>query len=96
MKITDIIWLTQFVEKIERKHSVSTDEVEQVFANRPRTRLVEQGDVSGENLYRTIGQTDGGRYLAVFFIYKGKNRALIISARDANSGERRSYVKHKK
>lgn len=96
MKVTDIIWLARFVEKIERKHGVSTDEVEQVFANRPRAHLIERGHVSGENLYRAIGQTDGGRYLVVFFIYKGENRALIISARDASPRERRSYGKHKK
>jgi uncharacterized DUF497 family protein len=96
MKITDLIWLTRFVEKIERKHGVSTDEVEQAFTNRPQIRLIERGDVGGENLYRAIGQTDGGRYLTVFFIYKGENRALIISARDTSSGERRSYGKHKK
>lgn len=96
MKITDVIWLTRFVEKIGRKHGVGTDEVEQVFANRPRFRLIERGNVSGENLYRAIGKTDGGRYLAVFFIYKGEYRALIISARDISSRERKSYGKHKK
>jgi uncharacterized DUF497 family protein len=96
MEITEIIWLTQFIEKIERKHGVSTDEVEEVLANRPRFRLVERGDVSGENLYRAVGQTDAGRYLVIFFIYKNQNRALVISAREASSGERRSYGKHKK
>jgi len=96
MKITDVIWLTRFVEKIEQKHGVSTDEVEQVFANRPQTRLIERGDINGENLYRAIGQTDSGRFLAVFFIYKGENRALIISARDVSAGERRNYGKHEK
>ena len=84
MKITEVIWLTQFVEKIERKHGVSTDEVEEVFVNRPHTRLIERGDVGGENLYRAIGQTDDGRYLTMFYIHKGRNRALVISARDAN------------
>jgi uncharacterized DUF497 family protein len=96
MRITNIIWLTQFVEKIEQKHRVSTDEVEQIFANSSRVRLFQRGDVSGENLYRVVGQTDDGRYLAVFFIYKGANSALVISARDARSGERKSYGKHKK
>jgi uncharacterized DUF497 family protein len=96
MKITEIIWLTRFIEKIERKHGVSTDEVEQIFANRPRVRLIERGDVSGENLYRAIGQTDDGRYLAIFFVYKGENRALVISARDTSAAERKRYGKHKK
>jgi uncharacterized DUF497 family protein len=96
MEITNIIWLARFVEKIEGKHGVSTDEVEQVFINHPRVRLVERGNVSGENLYRAIGQANDGRYLAVFFIYKDENSALVISARDASSVERRSYGKHKK
>jgi uncharacterized DUF497 family protein len=96
MKITGLIWLTQFVEKIERKHGVSTDEVNEVFSNQPEIRLIERGRVSGENLYRAIGQTSGGRYLAIFFIYKGEERALVISARDASSGERKIYGRHKK
>ncbi|MGB9178182.1 MAG: BrnT family toxin [Pyrinomonadaceae bacterium] len=96
MKITNVIWLTQFVEKIERKHGVSVDEVEEVFANRARFKLMRRGIVSGENLYRALGQTDSGRYLAVFFIYKGQNHALVVSAREADSRERRSYGKQKK
>jgi uncharacterized DUF497 family protein len=90
------VWLTRFVEKIEHKHGVSTDEVEQVFANRARIQLIERGNVGGENLYRALGQTDDGRYLAAFFIYKKRQRALVISARDASAGERKSYGKHKK
>ncbi|HKC64380.1 MAG TPA: BrnT family toxin [Pyrinomonadaceae bacterium] len=96
MKITDIIWLTRFVEKIEHKHSVSRDEVEQIFANRPSFRFIEGGNVSGENVYRAIGKTDGGRYLTIFFIYKRGNRALVISARDCSAREKKSYGKQKK
>ncbi|MGB7925011.1 MAG: BrnT family toxin [Pyrinomonadaceae bacterium] len=96
MKIADIIWLTRFVDKIERKHNVSTDEVEQVFENHVLAQLIERGDVIGEHLYRAIGQTYAGRYLTIFFIYKGQGGALIISARDANKRERKSYGKHKK
>jgi len=96
MKISDIVWLVQLLEKIERKHGVSAEEVEEVFDNRPRFRRVETGDVTGENLYRALGQTDGGRYLVVFFIYKGRGRALVISARDASPKERKAYGKRKK
>jgi uncharacterized DUF497 family protein len=42
------------------------------------------------------GQTDAGRYLAIFFIYKGQGRALIISARDADAKELKIYGKQKK
>jgi uncharacterized DUF497 family protein len=95
MEITDIIWLAQFVEKIEGKHGVDTDEVEEVLRH-AYVRRIERGDVAGEHLYRAVGQTDGGRYLAVFFIHKGRGRALIISAREATYRERKSYGKRKK
>jgi len=93
MKIKDVIWLDQIVEKLQRKHNVWQDEVEEVFVNRPHVKLIERGDISGENLYRALGQTESGRYLAVFFIYKGANQALVISAREMNTNERRSYGK---
>ena len=96
MKITDVIWLAQFIEKIERKHGVKTDEVEQVFVNHPRVQFIERGDLGGENLYRAIGQTDAGRYLSIFFIHKGRGSALIISARNASRRELKSYGKRKK
>ncbi|HEX5707741.1 MAG TPA: BrnT family toxin [Pyrinomonadaceae bacterium] len=85
MKISSILWLAQFVEKIERKHGVSTEEVEEVFANGPRVSRIERGDVAGEHLYRALGRTDAGR-----------RGALVISARDASRGERKSYGKRKK
>jgi hypothetical protein len=96
MKITDVIWLNRFVEKLWRKHRVTTDEVEQVFANHPRIQFIELGDVEDEDLYRALGQTDAGRYLAVFFIYKGASTGLVISARDMSPREKKSYGKHKK
>jgi uncharacterized DUF497 family protein len=96
MKISNIVRLARFLEKVERKHGVSAEEVEEVFDNRPQFWRVESGDVAGENLYRALGPTDGGRYLAVFFIYKGRGRALIISARDASTKEMKSYGKRKK
>jgi hypothetical protein len=95
MKITELIWLTQFVEKIESKHGVTTGEVEEVLRNTGRVQRVERGDVAGEHLYRVAGQTDSGRRLVVFFIYKGRGRALVISARDASGRERKSYGRSK-
>lgn len=95
MKIKDVIWLDPIVEKLQRKHNVWQDEVEEVFDNRPRVKRIGNGDVSGEDLYRALGQTDSGRCLAVFFIYKGAKQALVISAREMNPKERRSYGKSK-
>ncbi len=96
LKIKEIIWLAQFVEKIERKHGVTTEEVEQAFGTRPLIHRFERGDVRGEDLYRMLGRTDGGRGLAVFFIMKPNERALVISARDMTDGEKKSYGKFKR
>lgn len=93
MKITTLIWKTRFVEKMWQKHKVNMAEVEQVFAGRPRIQFAQRGDVAGEHLYRALGRTDAGRYLVIFFIYKGKGRALPISARDMTRKEKRSYGK---
>ena len=95
MRITQIVWLKQFSEKIATKHRVSGEEVEQVFLNRARFELEERGDIAGEDLYRATGQTDAGRYLVVFFILKRLGRALVISARDATRQERKRYAKKK-
>jgi len=42
-------------------------------------------------MYSALGQADAGRYLTVFFIFKPRGVALIISARDMSAGERRRY-----
>ena len=91
MIVDDFIWLPQIVDKLESKHGVYPEEVEELFFNQPRFRFHEKGKVQGENLYTALGQTDGGRYLIVYFIFKSSNRALIISARDMNRVERRYY-----
>ena len=67
MRIHQIVWRSEFVDKIVRKHDVSQSEVEQLFLNKPVFEFAERGRISGEDLYRAIGQTDGGRYLIVFF-----------------------------
>lgn len=93
MQIDEIIWLSQFVEKLARKHNVTTTEVEEVFANQPHFRFVNKGERVGENVYLAMGQTGAGRYLIVYFILKPYHRALIISARDMSSRERRIYAR---
>lgn len=91
MKITGFIWLEDIVEKLAQKHGVSQQEVKEVFANFPHFRFVEKGHRPGENVYAALGQTDAGRYLIIFFIYKKNKCALILSARDMTSAERRRY-----
>ncbi|VXD14546.1 conserved hypothetical protein [Planktothrix paucivesiculata PCC 9631] len=91
MEIFDLIFLDSIVEKIERKHNVQTQEVREVFMRFPLIRFIEKGNRQNENVYAAYGQTQTGRYLIVFFIYKEDNNALILSARDMTNAERRKY-----
>lgn len=91
MRIKGFIWLDHIVEKLARKHAVTPDEVESMFAQQPRYRFVENGHVPGENLYSAMGPDEDGRYLIAFFIHKEDGRALIISARNMDDAEKRRY-----
>ncbi len=91
-----IIWFSEVEEKISRKHNVQPREVEQVLNGEPYIRFMEPGHRPGENLYAAFGQTDGGRYLVVFYLHKGDDSALIVTARDMTPKERRYYGKSSK
>ena len=91
MKITDVIWLEDIVKKLARKHNVKQHKVIEVLKNRPQFRFVEKGHRKGEDVYAALGQTNSGRYMAVFFVYKASNQALIVSTRDMTKSERKKY-----
>ena len=74
-----------------RKHNVQEQEVREVFNNSTTIRFVEKGTRKNENVSAALGQTDSGRYLIVYFIYKQDKNALILSARDMDNAERRRY-----
>jgi uncharacterized DUF497 family protein len=93
MKIVGFIWLEEIVDKLEVKHQVMPEEVEQVFVSNPRIRRMNRGHYRGEDVYRALGQTEEGRYLAIFFVHKLTDEALILSARDMDDKERKSYVR---
>ena len=91
MYVADIIWLPHIVDKLEWKHQVAPAEVEQVVFGRPLFRKTQKGHVPGEDVYAALGQTEAGRYLIVFFVYKQTREALILSAREMDDQERRQY-----
>ncbi|MFL6215040.1 MAG: BrnT family toxin [Blastocatellia bacterium] len=93
MKIESIIWLREIVDKLAFKHHVEPEKVEEVLNNQPKIRFVEKGERKGEDVYLALGQTDAGRYLAVLFINKKPQEALILSARDMAARERKQYGK---
>ena len=94
MRLREVIWKIQFIEKLKNKHRVTTKEVENIIFGKPHVLRVEKGKVKGEDVYEAFGQTSSGRYLAVFFIRKYAS-ALPISAREMTHSERRYYEKHK-
>ncbi len=92
MKINRLIWLDQYLIKIEVKHDVYRDEIQEVLLSNFRIRRVGKGKRhKGEHMYAAYGRTQAGRYLIIFFIYKAGNEALIISARDMDNKERKQY-----
>ncbi len=93
MKIRRLIWLEEVVEKIETKHGVAKDEVQDVLIHKSKIKKMRAGHFNDEHVYRALGQTGTGRHLTIFFIYKTSQDALILSARDMDDKERKSYGK---
>jgi hypothetical protein len=48
VRLYEVIWKEQYIEKIDAKHGVDTDEVEQVLFGNPHVRYSEKGKVKGE------------------------------------------------
>ena len=93
MEIRGFIWREEIIDKLNWKHSLIPDEVEEVFKRKPTFLRIERGKVEGEDLYNALGQTASGRYLSVFFVYKRSRQALVVTAREMSRKERRYYGK---
>jgi uncharacterized DUF497 family protein len=92
MEIDYIVCPENIENKIESEHHVKVQEARQVLLGKPRIRFSEKGYTPGEDVYGAFGQTYGGRYLSVFFVYKPTTKtAIIISARDMSNKERKAY-----
>ncbi len=85
-----IEWDISKAEKNLRKHGVSFEEAQTVFAD-PLAATRDDPDHSAyEERLLVLGQTTGGRLLVVSFTERG-DRIRIISARPADPREKRSY-----
>ena len=93
--IEAFIWLPDVIDKLTTKHRITPEEVEEIFFDRPRFYWHEKGRVQGEDMYTALGQTEAGRYLIVFFIFKPPQRALIVTAREMTPAERKRYEREK-
>lgn len=84
-RIEGFIWADWVVDKLDWKHNVAPDEVEETFFNPPyKVRRTKR------DKYLLYGRSYDGRYLFVVFAWEGK-RIKVISARDMTSSERRHF-----
>jgi len=91
MIIKDVVWLNHIIEKLDYKHGVMQQEVEEALYNKPKIRFAGSGEQEGEDVYTALGRSNEGRYLVVIFVYKRDQTALVISARDMDGKERKLY-----
>jgi len=76
------------LDKIESKHSVYFQEVEEAcLSERRHVRRTREG------LYKLFGQTGAGRYILVVLSNLGKGHWKIVTAREMAHNERRLYDK---
>jgi uncharacterized protein len=91
MQVTEVIWLPEIEDKLWQKHRITVIEAEEALFGEPHVRFVEQGHQQNEDLYAAYGQTEAGRSVIVFYVLKRGRQALVISARDMDDKERRTY-----
>jgi uncharacterized DUF497 family protein len=71
-------------------HQVSVSEVEEVIFGEPFIRKARSGRC------HVIGQTEAGRYLAVFIAPREYGVYGLVTARDADYAERKAYLQHRR
>jgi uncharacterized DUF497 family protein len=91
--ISEILWLDDIVAKIEQKHRVSMDEVEDALQRRPKVQRLDQRTVivfpDGEHRQMSSGFGSAERHVEIF----AHHTSPFISARDMDAKERRRYAR---
>lgn len=74
------------LEKIEKKHNIRFNEVEEAcLSNRRHIRKGREG------LYKVFSQTVAGRYILVVLVNKGDGNWKVATAREMMDSERQLY-----
>ena len=89
MQVNEVIWLPEIEDKLWEKHRITVVEAEEMLFGWPHVRFVERGHQQDEDLYAAYGRTEAGRYVIVFYVLKRSGQALVISAREMDSKERK-------
>ncbi len=74
------------LDKIESKHGVSFEEVEEACLS--EARHVRR---SREGLYKLFSQTTAGRYILVVMVNLGRGSWKVVTAREMTDSEKRLY-----
>ena len=87
-------WDLHNINKSWNKHGVHYKECEQAFANEPQLIFEDIKHSQDENRYTLFGKTSSNRLLYITYTIRD-NQVRIISARDQNKQERKSYDQQK-
>lgn len=88
-------WDQHNTEKNWQKHKVTPAECEEVFFNKPLVVTDDSKHSSSEKRFYLLGKTDLSRKLFIVFTIR-KKLVRVISARNMNKNEKRSYDKHER
>jgi uncharacterized DUF497 family protein len=91
VQVVDLEIADHILEKIQQKHGVTFEEVEDACFNRAaHFRLGTR-----ENLTLLYSRTGGGHYLQVVLAPRGQGNWAVVTARDMDASERRRYREQK-
>lgn len=88
-------WDAGNITKNKDKHSVSSEECEEVFFNQPILLQADEKHSEHEKRRYVLGKTNNERKLFIAFTTR-KDRIRVISARDMSKKERGFYGKAEK
>ena len=88
----NFLWTDENIEHINTRHNVSSDEVEEVFYNKPLYQI-SNSQPDTPKRYLAFGKTDAGRYLVIIFVRMKNGDVKPFSAREMNQNEKRTFKK---
>lgn len=101
MKIRYVVVTDDISKKIERKHGVSSVEVDEMFFNPKDLTFIRKTRTRSSvkrtaGRYVAFGRTFAGRYLTAVFIWIKKDTIKVITVRDMEAKEKQYYRRQKK
>jgi len=93
MKITELIWLDNVIGRSNPNTTACQPMSRKSLPTSQRSKRCTE-DISAEKMFiGHLGRQEPDVTEQVFFIHKRTNKALILSARDMDEKERKSYAR---